>query len=352
MSDPGRENPVDPAVVDIDVLRSWMDERGLGSGPLEELTPLPGGTQNLLLRFVRAGRSYVLRRPPEHKRSNSDETMRREGRVLAALAGTDVPHPALIAAEPDAGVLGAAFSLMEAVDGFTPTSGLPPFHAGDPAIRHAMGLSLADAAAALGRVDHEAVGLADFGKPDGYLERQVPRWRAQLDSYADLSSTWTPEIPHLDQVGEWLEANRPTRFTPGLIHGDFHLGNVMYRHDTPDLAAIVDWELATVGDPLVDLGLVVAFWPDPGEAPTAVSVTPWEGFPDIDEMVARYGTGSDRDLSAIVWYGVLACYKTGIILEGTHARAQAGLAPKSFGDLLHATTVTLFRKADRLIRRA
>lgn len=346
-----KENPVDPGVVDVDVLREWMDDRGLGEGPLEDLTPLAGGTQNLLLRFVRDGRSYVLRRPPEHKRRNSDETMRREARVLAALAGGEVPHPALIAAEPESDVLGAAFYLMEPVDGFTPTTGLPDLHAGDPQVRRAMGFSLADAAAALGRVDHVAAGLDDFGRPDNYLERQVPRWRAQLESYHDLGGDWTPEIPHLERVGEWLDANRPATFEPGIIHGDYHLGNVMYRHDGPDLAAVVDWELATIGDPLIDLGLIVAFWPEIGGQPTAVAVAPWEGFPGIDEMVARYGEGTSRDLSAIDWYGVLACYKTGIILEGTHARARAGKAPSSFGDLLHGTTIGLFDKAAQIIRR-
>ena len=352
MPDPPRENPVDPGVVDIEALRVWMDERGLGTGPLTAPTPLAGGTQNLLLRFIRDGRTYVLRRPPEHKRKNSDETMRREARVLAALTGSDVPHPRLVAAEPDVAVLGAAFYLMESVDGFTPTTGLPALHAGDPRVRRAMGLALADAAAALGRVDHVEVGLGDFGKPDGYLERQVPRWRAQLDSYGELGGDWQPDIVHLDEVGEWLERNRPSSFVPGIIHGDFHLGNVMYRHESPELAAVVDWELATVGDPLIDLGLIMAFWPEAGEAPTAVSVVPWEGFPRIDEMVQRYGEGSARDLSAIDWYGVLACYKTGIILEGTHARAMAGMAPTSFGDLLHATTLSLFAKAASIIRRS
>ncbi|MEZ5243891.1 MAG: phosphotransferase family protein [Acidimicrobiales bacterium] len=346
-----RENPVDPSVVDVEVLCDWMDGQGLGTGPLRDVTPLAGGTQNLLLRFVRDGRPYVLRRPPEHKRKNSDETMRREARVLAGLAGSDVPHPALIAAEPDESVLGAAFYLMEPVDGFTPTTGLPALHAADPSIRRGMGFALVDAASALGRIDHVDVGLADFGKPDGYLERQVPRWRSQLDSYRDLGGSWAPEIPHLEAVGDWLEANRPTTFVPGIIHGDYHLGNVMYRHDGPELAAVVDWELATIGDPLIDLGLIMAFWPEAGGQPTAVSVVPWDGFPSIDEMVARYAEGSARDLDAIGWYGVLACYKTGIILEGTHARAQAGKAPSSFGDLLHATTVGLFHKADLLIRR-
>jgi aminoglycoside phosphotransferase (APT) family kinase protein len=350
MSSEERENAVDPSVVDLDVLRSWMDDKGLGVGELESVTPLAGGTQNLLLQFVRDGRSYVLRRPPEHKRKNSDETMRREARVLGALAGSDVPHPGLIVAESDVDVIGAAFYLMEPVDGFTPSTGLPEYHAGAPAVRRAMGFSLADAAAALGRVDYVEVGLEGFGKPERYLERQVPRWQSQLDGYADLSNEWTAEIPHLDEVGRWLEANRPADFTPGVIHGDLHLANVMYRYDTPDLAAVVDWELATIGDPLIDLGLIMAFWPELDGQPQAVSVTPWEGFPGIDEMVSRYGEGSQRDLSAISWYGVLACYKTGIILEGTHARAMAGKAPKSYGDLLHATTVGLFNKAAVIIR--
>ena len=351
VADEERENPVDPSVVDVDVLREWMDGHGLGSGPLTGLTALAGGTQNLLLRFERGGRAYVLRRPPEHKRKNSDETMRREARVLAALVGSDVPHPGLIAAEPDETILGAVFYLMEPVDGFTPTTGLPELHAGDPSVRREMGFSLADAAASLGRVDYQAAGLEGFGKPDGYLERQVPRWRSQLDSYAELGGERTPEIPHLDRVGDWLESNRPASFDPGIIHGDYHLGNVMYRHDGPALAAVVDWELATIGDPLIDLGLIMAFWPDEDGQPTALSVTPWEGFPSINEMVARYGEGSERDLSSIEWYGVLACYKTGIILEGTHARAQAGKAPTSFGDLLHATTVGLFHKAESNIAR-
>ena len=120
--------------------------------------------------------------------------------------------------------------------------------------------------------------------------------------------------------------------------------------DCFEVAAVVDWELATVGDPLIDLGLIMAFWPEPGGLPTAVSVTPWEGFPSIDEMVDRYAAGSSRDLTAIEWYGVLACYKTGIILEGTYVRAIAGKAPKATGDMLHGITLSLFRKAARLIR--
>ena len=344
-------SPVDPSVVDLDVLREWMDSHHLGRGDLTNVVPLAGGTQNLLLRIERDGRAYVLRRPPEHKRKNSDETMRREARVLAALAGSDVPHPGLIAAEPDESVLGAAFYLMEPVEGFVATGGLPELHADDASVRRSMGFSFADAAAALGAVDHEAVGLGDFGRPAGYLERQVARWRSQLESYAELGGEWTVEIPHVDAVAEWLEANRPIEFDAGIIHGDYHLGNVMFRLDGPDLAAVVDWELATIGDPLLDVGMIMAFWPGEDGQMGVMSVQPWHGFPSLDEMLDRYRERTTRDMAAIDWYGVLACYKTGIILEGTHARALAGMAPKEFGDLLHATTVRLFERAAALIRR-
>ncbi|NMD23898.1 MAG: phosphotransferase family protein, partial [Actinobacteria bacterium] len=166
--------------VDLDTLARWMDARGLGVGPLAEASLITGGTQNVLLRFTRAGRTFVLRRPPVHKRANSDETMRREARVLAALAGSDVPHPGLIAAEPDPEVMGAAFYLMEPVDGFNPTLGLPAPFEHDTGWQHAMGLSMADAIVALAAVDHVAVGLGDLGRFDGWAARQVGRWRAQL----------------------------------------------------------------------------------------------------------------------------------------------------------------------------
>lgn len=338
-------------VVDLDRLAAWMDDHGLEAGPIEDAERPPGGTQNILIRFRRGGRAFMLRRPPLHPRMNGSETMRREARVLAALADTDVPHPRLIAAEPAEDVLGAAFYLMEPIDGFNPTVGLPPLHAGDPAVRHRMGLALADGIAALGRVDHVTAGLSDLGRAEGFLERQVGRWKKQLASYHEYEGWAGPgEIEGVDQVGDWLEAHRPPTFKPGLIHGDYHLANVLYRFDGPELAAIVDWELTTVGDPLLDLGWLMATWPE-ADGPEAgnVSVTPWDGFPTAAELVERYAGQTDRDLSHMDWYGVLACYKLGIILEGTHARAAAGKAEVATGDRLHAQTLGLFRRALRWI---
>ena len=342
-----------PAGVDLDCLVGWMDQAGIGHGPVEDIEQLGGGTQNILIAFRRGGDRFVLRRPPVYKRANSDETMRREARVLAALAGSAIPHPGLIAACPDEAILGAAFYLMEPVEGANPRVGLPAAYLTGTNWRWSLGLALVDGAAAIGALDHVAIGLADFGRPDGFLERQVTRWQVQLDSYTSLPGYAGPDIPNLDRVSAWLEDNRPTNWRPGLIHGDYHLANVLVAYDHPGLAAIVDWELSTIGDPLLDMGWLLATWPDAtGPGPGTVGVEPWDGFPTADDLVARYTEGSIRDLSSLAWYSVLACYKLGIVLEGTYARAAAGHADHVTGDRLHGATLGLFARAADLIRRS
>ncbi|HEX5365691.1 MAG TPA: phosphotransferase family protein [Acidimicrobiales bacterium] len=343
-------------LVDLGALAAWMDGQGLPPGPIRDPQVLPGGTQNLLLRFSRGGRGYVLRRGPRHLRRKSNDVMRREARVLQALAGGDVPHPAFVAGpgEPGTGVAGdAVFYLMAPVEGFNPTTGLPPLHAGDPGVRHEMGLAVAEAVARLGAVDHVAVGLADFGKPDGFLERQVERWMGELDSYAGLDGYPGPDIPGLEAVAAWLDANRPTRWRPGIMHGDYHLSNVMISWRGPEVAAVVDWEMCTIGDPLLDLGQLLGTWPaGPIPAGEAFGAPAFGGIgatiPDLPspaELVARYADHSDRDIAAVPWYTAMACFKLGIVLEGTHARACAGQAPRDVGDLLHAATLGLFARA-------
>lgn len=332
-------------------LQRWLDAHGLPGADLDAAEPLAGGTQNVLLRFPQGGRSLVLRRGPEHLRPTSNDTMRREMRVLAALAATDVPHPRLVATEPaePAWSGGAAFYVMEEVDGCNPTVELPAAHAADAALRHATGLAVVDGIAALGAVDHTAVGLGDLGHPDGFLERQTPRWLRELEGYRRHEGYPGPDIPGLDAVASWLDANRPPAMVPGISHGDYHLANVLVDRERPELAAIVDWEMCTVGDPLLDLGWLLATWPDPDAVGVGGALGAAGGLPTRDELVARYARATTRDLSAIGWYEVLACFKLGIILEGTHARACAGKAPAAVGDLLHATTLGLFERATALI---
>jgi aminoglycoside phosphotransferase (APT) family kinase protein len=301
-----------------------------------------------MVRFRRAGRDYVLRRGPEHLRRHSNDAMRREMRVLEALGATDVPHPRLIAAGPDGEV---AFYLMDPVDGYSAAVELPDRVRADAGERHAMGLAMADALGRLARVDHVAIGLGDVGQPEGFLERQIPRWLKEIERYRELDGYPGFTIRGVKEVVSWLQVHFPASWTPGLMHGDFHLGNVMFAPEEPRIAAVVDWEMCTVGDPLLDLGWLIASWP--GRAP-ALDVVGGElaaagGLPDPDELLAVYAERSGRDVSNVHWYRVLACFKLGIVLEGTQARACAGQASAAMGERLHAMSVALFAQALELI---
>jgi aminoglycoside phosphotransferase (APT) family kinase protein len=331
-------------LVDLATLTRWMDAEGIESGPVTDVAVLGGGTQNVLVRFTRGGREFVFRGPPLHKRANSDATMLREAAVLAGLVDSGVPHPSLVATCDDLDVLGRCFFLMESVRGFTATSEIPEPFASDVALQRQMGLSMVDALAALGRVDPEAAGVAHLGRPDGWLGRQVGRWQSQLASYAELDGWPGPRLPGVDALAEWLAGHLPAHWEPGLIHGDFHLGNVMFSRDEARVAAVVDWELATIGDPLLDLGHLLATWPDPADPRRTPLPTPVPGLPDRRTIIERYAGGSTRDLGAIDWYQALACYRLAVILEGSYARACAGKAPMDVGRRLHAVAESLIEQ--------
>lgn len=337
--------------IDIEALANWMDDQGLSSGKITNAQLLTGGTQNYLLKFTRAGRDFVLRRPPKHLRANSNETMLREARVLRAIKDSKVPHPGFIASCADQTVIGACFYLMEPVEGFCLPLGMPDYHKSDPAIRRRMGFAHMDAIVELGSLDYKAIGLEGFGNPEGFIERQVPRWLSQLESYSKMAGWPGPaDLPGIEALPKWLDDNRPNDSRPGIFHGDFHLANVLFQMDSPELAAAVDWELSTIGDPLMDLGWTMATWPDPdGTTTTSFGIQPWEGFPTIVEMISYYDERSERSLSSIAWYGVLSCFKLGVILEGTYARACAGKAPKETGDRLHQATINLFNRGLKII---
>lgn len=343
-------SPVDNRLnkIDLGALASWMAQQGLGRGRIEQPRLLAGGTQNLIVQFSLQQRPFVLRKAAASAYANGSETMRREARVLAALASTDVPHAHLIAACAEEDVLGGAFYLMEPVDGFNVSVGMPKLHGSDPRLRRRMGFALVDGLAALRRVDYRAVGLEDFGRPDGFLERQVSRWRSQLESYQHYPG-WpgSANLPEVDAIGTWLDRQRPQTFKPGILHGDYHIKNVLYRNTAAGLAAIIDWELATIGDPMIDLGWLLATWRDADGAAggTPIVIEPWQGFPSATELVSYYAQCTGEDVSNARWYGVFACFKLALLLEGTYARACAGNVDSGVGREFHARAVALLRRA-------
>ncbi|WP_327098878.1 phosphotransferase family protein [Nocardia vinacea] len=337
--------------VELSALAGWMDANGLGRGPLTDIRAIGGGTQNIMLRFTRSAREFVLRRGPLHPRATTNDNLRREMRLLAALADTAVPHARLIAACLDESVLGeAVFYLMEPLAGFNAAVELPVLHASDAGVRYRMGLGAVDALATLSTVDYKAVGLADFGHPEGFLERQVPRWLRELESYAQLDNYDGHGLP-VESVAEWLTRNRPSSGPIGIMHGDYHLANIMFAPDGPQVAAIVDWEMCTIGDPMLDLGWLLATWPEPDRRIDIIgsALTGAGGLPPASELIRRYGERTGLDVSAADWYAVLACFKLGIILEGTHARSCAGLASVDVGQRLHTNAAALFTRAHHLI---
>jgi len=344
-------------LLNIPRLQRWMDEQeALDAGRIEFVDQLTGGTQNNLFRIRCSSRTLVLRRPPKHLRKNSNETMLREARVLRAIAATDVPHPVLHAACDDPSVIGACFYLMASLDGFAPARNvpLPGAYGQDPTWRRAMGRELVKSAARLAAVDHVEVGLADFGRADNWHQRQPDRWRGQVETYLSIPGYGTILLPYMDEVHAWLDRNCPTDGRIGIIHGDYQFPNVMFAHDRPELVGLIDWELATLGDPMLDMAWVLASWWEenidpPGKFP---SVSPWDGFQSRDDLVRQYGDLTERDMSSMPWYFALACFKLGCILEGTFARSLAGLAPKDIGDRLHHYAVWLLTKARQITAEA
>jgi aminoglycoside phosphotransferase (APT) family kinase protein len=268
--------------------------------------------------------------------------MLREARVLGALRDSDVPHARLLGVCDDTTVLGACFYVMDWVEGWTPMGPLPEPFLSDAAAKRGLGDELVDAIASLSRVDWRAGGLDGFGKPEGFLERQVDRWLAHLRGFQFR------ELPGLDVAADWLRTRTPRTFRPGILHGDYQFANVMFHHGAPArMAAVVDWEMSTVGDPLLDLGWVLMGWPDPdedrgrsgpGSDRSQALYFDYAGMQSRAELMERYAKRSGLDLAAIDYYVVLARFKMACVLEGGYARYVQGGAdnPKmaAFGQVV------------------
>jgi len=323
-------------VIDLDRLARWMDDEGLpGKGEPVEHAFIAGGSQNEIYEIRRGELHAALRIPPPSAPPTRDEGILREWRIIEALDGTDVPHTPAIAACTDPAVLGRTFYLMGFVDGWSPMGLVDhkwpaPFDT-DIDARAGLAYQLVEGIALLGNVDWRAKGLDDLGRPDGFHERQVDRWTAFLERIKGR------DLPGFDEAAAWLRAHKPIDYIPGLMHGDYQFANVMYRHGAPArLAAIVDWEMGTVGDPKLDLGWVVQSWPDDTTVAEATesSYVDMYGMPSRAQVLDHYAKVSGRQVDDIDYYIVLAKWKLAVVLEQGFQRAGDDEKLNAFGPIV------------------
>src|ERR1700760_1145194 len=329
-------------------VQRWAREQGLGSD-VTDVEPLTGGTQNIVVRLHLDGRPMVLRRPPLHPRPTSDKTMLREIAALRTLAGTSVPHPGFIAGCDDLDVIGVVFYLMEEIDGFNPGSEMSEAYVRDAGMRHQVGLSYAASLAALGNAEWQDKPLAELKRPGSFLQRQVPQFLRLLESYRH--NRYDPESLAVTDLAEWLQSNLPPDGKPGIIHGDPHLSNVLLRRDKPELAAFVDWEMCTVGDPLLDLGWMLICWPLETNMITAGGeLAALGGLASRRELLDAYLAAGGRESSSLDWYVAMACFKLGIVIEGTWSRYLVGQASRDAGERLHSNAQNLIDIGTRVAK--
>jgi aminoglycoside phosphotransferase (APT) family kinase protein len=307
--------------IDLEGVTAWFQANVPGVRPPLRPHQLAGGRSNLTYRVDdAAGSSWVLRRPPLSGVLPSAHDMGREHRVIAALAGTEVPVPAAFGLCEDPAVTGAPFYVMGHVDGIVPRDeATVAAHLDEPARAAAAG-SLVDALVALHRVDPDQVGLGQLGRRSGYLERQLARWQRQLEQ------SRTRPLPTLDEVHRRLSAAIPAQEGPArIVHGDFRLDNLVLS-PAGRVLAVLDWELCTLGDPLADVGLLLVYWAEPGDdtLPLGTAPTVMPGFPGRAAITRAYAAASGRDLARLDFYVAFASWKLAAILEGVLARHAGG----------------------------
>ncbi|WP_326560116.1 phosphotransferase family protein [Micromonospora sp. NBC_01796] len=322
-----------PAGLDLDRLAGHLSVHRpdlLDGAPRARL--IPGGRSNLTYRVRTGAREFVLRRPPLGHVLATAHDMAREFRVISALSGTGVPVPAALLLCPDHTVIGAPFYLMEWVPGVVYRDRAQTDRLG-PGQRRALALAMMDTLAVLHGVDPASVGLADFGRPEGFLARQVRRWGGQLDQ------SRSRPLPGMAELRERLAATAPEGANAGrIVHGDYRLDNLLAEAGPEENAepagatirAVLDWEMATLGDPLADLGLLLTYWEVLGDReetvgnPVADGLGPRAGFPSGAELIERYADRSDVDVGPLDWHIALGCFKLAVICEGIHYRHTLG----------------------------
>lgn len=322
--------------IEIDRLATWLDSTDLpGKGEPLEHSYVSGGSQNVIFEIRRGDLHGALRVPPPSAPASRDEGIIREWRIIEALDGTDVPHTEAIAVCEDTSVLGRAFYIMGFVDGWSPMNMTDkvwpePFNS-DLEARRGLSFQLAEGIALLSKVDWKAKGLETLGRPDGFHERQVARWTAFLERIK------ARDIPGLEVASTWLAEHKPLDYIPGLMHGDYQFANVMFKNGAPaQLAAIVDWEMGTVGDPKLDLAWMVQSWPEDTSAAEAATsgYVNMQGMPSRSEVVEHYSKVSGRQVDDLDYYLILAKWKLAIVLEQGFQRAGDDEKLLAFGPII------------------
>jgi aminoglycoside phosphotransferase (APT) family kinase protein len=309
------------AGVNLSALADYIERErpGILAGPLQ-VRLLGGGRSNPTYELRDGVHSWVLRRPPLGHVLPSAHNMQREYRVIRALHGTPVPVPETLLLCDDAALIGASFYIMEKVDG---RNILTPEDAAELTMdqRRELGFSLADTLAELHSIDPAMVGLSDFGRPEGFMERQLRRWSQQW------MSSRLMELPEVDRLLEALGRNVPELAAPGIVHGDVKIDNLLVEHGNPGrIAAVLDWEMSTLGDTFADIGVLLSFWDEPGGVlhPVTKGMTALPGFPTRAEMIERYTAHRGLESMETDWYLVFADLKVAVILEGIAARHRNG----------------------------
>ncbi|HEY6393806.1 MAG TPA: phosphotransferase family protein, partial [Candidatus Binataceae bacterium] len=309
------------ATVDLAGLKRFLDQRKLGDTGALRSENISFGHSNEVHLVHFDGNSWALRRPPRGPLLPTAHDVMREYRVLKALQDTLVPLPRVYAACDDPSYIGAPFYLMEYMRGEVIRADGNNF-ARTPEIRRIVSKGMVDLLVTLQKVDWLAVGLEGFGRPDGYLERQLRRWVDQLER----TVPHTRPLPVMTKVRDWLQAHIPQSPTPTIVHGDFKLDNVMWSLNLPRVIAVFDWEMSTIGDPLADFGWMLTYWPDPSDgARNSVSnMGVEEGYLTRREMIERYEAKTGRVMREFPFYQAFAIFKLAIIMEGSYARYLRG----------------------------
>jgi len=338
------------ATFDVPRFTDWLGQ--VTGEPTEvTVTPMSGGGSCEMFRVERSGRSWVVRRAPVTSVSDTAHHVVREAQVIESLADSSVPVPTILAVCDDPAVLGARFFVMSYVDGdVVRRNGLPEALAAQPESHQAVGEGLIDTLVSLHQVDWRSTPLAGLSHPEGFLARQVDRWMTQLESYRSR------DLDGVDDVAAWLAANQPSRGDLTVMHGDYKLDNVLWsRQPPPRVLSVVDFEMTTVGDPLIDLAWALIFWPEDGNlialappgSPNGIAA---EQCQTPGQLMQRYAAATGRDLSNFDWYQAFSAWKLAIVLEASYAKYRSGESTNPHHEVFGFVVDQLLSRARRFAR--